>query len=188
VPGRAAAPQSRALSLAAQARGPMVHAQEKNPTLTVASVGCRRRERCRATQARRGRNCHCRAQLDALLAAIAGQGYQVVGPTVRDGAIVYGDVSSSADLPVGWSDEQDGGTYRRRRREDEAVFGYAVGLQSWKQLLHPPNLRLCKARRGESGEGMEIIEESSAGARSSKTPPSRPPSWTAYSTTHRSSP
>jgi hypothetical protein len=83
-----------------------------------------------------------RSDLDALLAAIAGQGYHVVGPTVRDGAIVYGDVSSSADLPVGWGDEQDGGSYRLRRREDEAVFGYAVGPQSWKQFLHPPKLRL----------------------------------------------
>ena len=46
-----------------------------------------------------------RNDLDTLLAAIAGQGYQVVGPTVREGAIVYGDVGSSADLPSrrpGW--------------------------------------------------------------------------------------
>ncbi len=100
-----------------------------------------------------------RSDLDSLLAAIAGQGYQVVGPTVRDGAIVYGDVRSSADLPVGWSDEQDGGTYRLRRRDDQAVFGYAVGPQSWKQFLHPPKLRLWRARRGENGEGLEILEE-----------------------------
>jgi sulfhydrogenase subunit beta (sulfur reductase) len=106
-----------------------------------------------------------RSDLDALLAAIAGQGYHVVGPTVRDGAIVYGDVSSSADLPVGWSDEQDGGRYRLRRREDEAVFGYAVGPQSWKQFLHPPKLRLWRARRGENGEGLEILEEPTAAPR-----------------------
>jgi sulfhydrogenase subunit beta (sulfur reductase) len=106
-----------------------------------------------------------RSDLDALLAAIAGQGYHVVGPTVRDGAIVYGDVSSSADLPVGWSDEQDGGSYRLRRREDEAVFGYAVGPQSWKQFLHPPKLRLWRARRGENGEGLEILEEPTAAPR-----------------------
>ena len=100
-----------------------------------------------------------RSVLDGLLAAIARQGYQVVGPTVREGAIVYGDVRSSAELPVGWTDVQDGGTYRLRRRDDEAVFGYAVGPQSWKQFLHPPNLRLWRARRGESGEGLDIIEE-----------------------------
>ena len=100
-----------------------------------------------------------RAALDALLGSIARQGYQVLGPTVHDGAIVYRDVRSAADLPIGWGDEQDGGTYRLRRREDEAVFGYAVGPQSWKQFLHPPRLRLWRARRGQNGDGLEITEE-----------------------------
>jgi hypothetical protein len=95
-----------------------------------------------------------RGALDDLLAGISGQGYQIVGPTVHDGAIVYRDVRSAADLPIGWGDEQDGGRYRLRRREDEAVFGYAVGPHSWKQFLHPPRLELWRARRGENGEGL----------------------------------
>ncbi len=78
---------------------------------------------------------------------------------MHDGAIVYREVRSAADLPIGWGDEQDGGTYRLRRREDEAVFGYAVGPQSWKQFLHPPRLRLWRARRGQNGDGLEITEE-----------------------------
>ena len=100
-----------------------------------------------------------RSALDALLGSIARQGYQVLGPTVHEGAIVYREVRSAADLPIGWGDEQDGGTYRLRRREDEAVFGYAVGPQSWKQFLHPPRLRLWRARRGQNGDGLEIVEE-----------------------------
>ena len=64
-----------------------------------------------------------RGALDDLLAGICDGGYQLVGPTVHDGAIVYRDVHSAADLPIGWGDEQDGGRYRLRRREDEAVFG-----------------------------------------------------------------
>ncbi|MGZ6617063.1 MAG: 4Fe-4S dicluster domain-containing protein [Solirubrobacteraceae bacterium] len=100
-----------------------------------------------------------RTALDALIGSIARQGYQVLGPTVHDGAIVYREVRSAADLPIGWGDEQEGGTYRLRRREDEAVFGYAVGPQSWKQFLHPPRLRLWRARRGQNGDGLEITEE-----------------------------
>jgi hypothetical protein len=61
-----------------------------------------------------------RGALDALLAAIARHGYQV-GSTVHERAVVYGDVRSSRDLPGGWSDERDGGTYRLRRRDDEAL-------------------------------------------------------------------
>ena len=79
-----------------------------------------------------------RADLDHLLGAIARRGFRLIGPTVRDNAIVYDDIWTSADLPAGWTDEQDGGTYRLRRRDDEALFGYAVGPQSWKRYLFPP--------------------------------------------------
>jgi hypothetical protein len=42
-----------------------------------------------------------RSALDALLASIARQGYQVLGPTVHEGAIVCREVRSAADLPIG---------------------------------------------------------------------------------------
>jgi len=78
-----------------------------------------------------------RDDLDQLLTAITRRGFRLIGPTVRDGAIIYDDISSSADLPAGWTDEQDGGRYRLRRRDDDALFGYAVGPQSWKKYLFP---------------------------------------------------
>ena len=92
-----------------------------------------------------------------LLAILNGRGYQVVGPTVRDSAIVYDTLTSVADLPVGYTDEQDAGTYRLKKRADEALFGYAVGPHSWKKLLHPPVLRLWQARR--EGNGFQVIPE-----------------------------
>jgi ferredoxin len=98
-----------------------------------------------------------RSHFDSLLAALREAGYRPVGPTVRDGAIVYDDVRSVADLPAGWTDEQAGGHYRLKRRADDALFGYAVGPQSWKRFLHPPVLRLWRARRAE--RGFEIVEE-----------------------------
>ena len=80
--------------------------------------------------------------LQALLDALADEGYRVVGPTVRDQAIVYDDIGAVADLPRGWTDMQDGGRYRLAKRDDDALFGYAVGPQSWKRFLHPPVLPL----------------------------------------------
>ena len=105
-----------------------------------------------------------RAGLDALLAALRERGYELVGPTVRDGAIVYDEIASTADLPAGWTDEQDGGSYRLARRDDEALFGYAVGPHSWKRYLHPPELTLWRARRGADG-GLEVSEEPPAAPR-----------------------
>jgi sulfhydrogenase subunit beta (sulfur reductase) len=49
-----------------------------------------------------------RDNFQQLLEALTKRGYRVVGPTVRDGAIVYDTLSSTADLPSGWTDEQNG--------------------------------------------------------------------------------
>ena len=95
--------------------------------------------------------------LDGLLQALAGRGFRVVGPTLRDGAIVYEDLDSAADLPIGWTDDQDAGRYRVERRDDEARFGYAVGPHSWKQFLLPPRIRLWRAQRRD--DGFEVEEE-----------------------------
>ncbi len=98
-----------------------------------------------------------REHFDQLLEALKKRGYQVIGPTVRDGAIVYDDLSSADDLPVGWTDEQNGGTYRLRKRNDSALFGYVVGPHSWKRFLHPPAVRLWQADR--LGTSFQIVEE-----------------------------
>jgi ferredoxin len=88
-----------------------------------------------------------REALDRLLGAIRARGFKLVGPVARDGAICYDDIESAADLPAGWTDEQEGGTYRLRRREDDALFGYNVGPQSWKKYLFPPAARLSPAEQ-----------------------------------------
>jgi ferredoxin len=89
--------------------------------------------------------------LDDLFSALQARGYRTVGPTVRDGVIRYDDVGSSADLPIGLGDEQEGGRYRLRRRDDEARFGYAVGPDAWKRFLYPPEQLLWRARSTEAG-------------------------------------
>jgi ferredoxin len=92
-----------------------------------------------------------RQTLDALFRSLARRGYETVGPAVRDGAIVYEPIGSAAELPEGWTDEQEGGRYRLKRRADRALFGYVVGPQSWKKLLFPSQLRLWRLRRTDGG-------------------------------------
>jgi sulfhydrogenase subunit beta (sulfur reductase) len=98
-----------------------------------------------------------REGIQALIEALERRGYRVLGPVVRDGAIVYDDVGSLADLPRGWGDEQDGGRYRLVRRSDEALFGYAVGPHSWKKFLHPPVQRLWRAE--VAGNDVRVLPE-----------------------------
>jgi ferredoxin len=96
--------------------------------------------------------------LDALIAALRRRGYAVVGPTVRDGAIVYEELEGGDELPAGWTERQEAGTYRLERRADRARFGYAVGPHSWKRFLFPSRIRLWQARRDADG-GIEVEEE-----------------------------
>jgi ferredoxin len=88
-----------------------------------------------------------RAGLDELVSALIADGYRVVGPTRRDDAIVLAELRSGADLPAGWGVDTAPGSYRLRRRSDQAVFGHSAGPQSWKQFLHPPRQQLWSADR-----------------------------------------
>ncbi len=88
-----------------------------------------------------------RSGLDDLISDLTQRGYEVLGPTRVDGAIVYDRIGSTADLPVGWGDEQGPGGYRLVDRGDEGLFGYTVGPMSWKRFLFPPREDLFTVSR-----------------------------------------
>ena len=88
--------------------------------------------------------------LDRLVAVLIGEGYRVIGPTVRDSAIVLDELDSAARLPAGLGVETGPGYYRLQRRQDDAVFAHSAGPGSWKQFLHPPRRHLWSA--GPDGE------------------------------------
>ncbi len=80
--------------------------------------------------------------LHHLIAELRRRGLQVVGPTLRDNAIVLAEIDGAQDLPAGWGVDVAPGTYRLRARADRAAFGHSAGPQSWKQFLHPPRQRV----------------------------------------------
>jgi ferredoxin len=94
--------------------------------------------------------------LGGLYAALTEAGYTVIGPTVRDRAIVLAELGSVDDLPYGWGVNLEPGGYRVRRRDDDAAFAHSAGPQSWKPFLHPPRRKLWDARRTD--EGFEVEE------------------------------
>ncbi|CAN94734.1 MULTISPECIES: 4Fe-4S dicluster domain-containing protein [Sorangium] len=88
-----------------------------------------------------------RPGIAALLQGLREDGYRLIGPTLRGGAIVYDEIQGAEELPAGWTEQQEAGRYRLARRADEALFGYAVGPRSLKHLLFVPRLRLVQLRR-----------------------------------------
>jgi ferredoxin len=100
--------------------------------------------------------------VDELIGILHGRGYVVIGPRVRDGAIVLDEVQNVEDLPIGWSDHQDAATYRLRQLDGRALFSYAVGPTSPRRFLSPPRRRLWSAERTTGG--FDVVDEPEAPA------------------------
>ncbi len=91
------------------------------------------------------------AALPQILAALQERGYTVLGPRLRDGAIVTDVVEKMEDLPAGWTDEQESSRYRLKKSRNAGVFGYGLGPQAWKRYLHPPELLMLDGQRENGG-------------------------------------
>jgi sulfhydrogenase subunit beta (sulfur reductase) len=85
--------------------------------------------------------------LQGLIDVLKGAGHTIVGPRIVGSAIVVDEIQRISDLPAGWSDEQDGGSYRLHKTANGALFGFAATAQGWKRYLYPPNERVWAARR-----------------------------------------
>lgn len=99
---------------------------------------------------------HCldRDGFATLFNVLKERGFITVGPTKGDGAILYDVLESMEDLPIGWKDEQEAGTYRLKKRDDNTLFGYNVGPHSWKKYLFPSKTKLWSATK--KGSGFEV--------------------------------
>lgn len=85
--------------------------------------------------------------LDALIAALAADGRQVVGPSRRGDVIDLDEVRSVTDLPTGIADEQAPGRYRLPATDEPLVFSHTVTATSPRRWLHPPHEALVRIRR-----------------------------------------
>lgn len=96
--------------------------------------------------------------LQDILKMLREMDYTLVGPTLGEAAIVYEEIGSVDDLPIGWTAEQEAGTYRLTERGDGAYFGYASGPHSWKKFLFPPELKMTTVERKNGGFTMTPIK------------------------------
>lgn len=82
-----------------------------------------------------------------LIDALQESGYTVIGPTIGEKSIVYDEIRSIDDLPIGIGENQNEGTYELVRRQDDALFAYTVGPTTWKKYLFPPHEELLSVTR-----------------------------------------
>lgn len=87
------------------------------------------------------------AELPRLLEVLSAKGYRIIGPTVRDGAVVWETIRRIADLPIGWRDWQEPGRYRLEQTNSRDIFGVVHGPQSVKPFTFAPRELLLQIER-----------------------------------------
>jgi formate hydrogenlyase subunit 6/NADH:ubiquinone oxidoreductase subunit I len=94
--------------------------------------------------------------LQAIIDALKGLGYRVVGPTVSESAIAYADIESVSELPIGWTEEQEAGTYRLARNGADTYFAHVVGPHSLKNFLYPSRTTILESIRTDGTWTMQV--------------------------------
>jgi ferredoxin len=92
-----------------------------------------------------------RQALQSLLDTLANDGYDCIGPRIRDGAIVYDAIADASDLPVGIQAHQSPGEYRLEAQRHGRCFAWANGPQALKPLLFQPRETLWRCVRDSDG-------------------------------------
>lgn len=89
-----------------------------------------------------------------LLQTLIADGYTLIGPVVKDGAITYAEIGGMEDLPRGVSEEQHAGRYRLQETGEPTLFRFASTAQSFKRFFHPPEIRLFSLRKSAQGPAL----------------------------------
>jgi len=91
------------------------------------------------------------ADLQRLLDVLDAKGYRIVGPVVRDGAVVWESIRRMSDLPIGWRDQQEPGRYRLEHTDSRHFFGVVHGPQSLKPFTFASREPLLQIERANGG-------------------------------------
>ncbi|HYA69350.1 MAG TPA: 4Fe-4S dicluster domain-containing protein [Acidimicrobiales bacterium] len=91
-----------------------------------------------------------RAGIDDLVRSLQARGLRTIGPVVHGDAIVHAEITGSADMPIGWHDRQDPGSYRLHHDDDPRIFAWAVGPHSLKAEVFPPRSVVWRADEPEA--------------------------------------
>ncbi len=98
--------------------------------------------------------------LHQLFELLAQQGYDIVGPQVKDGAILFRPLTSPDLLPKGITQTQAPGQYRLEQTKGQRRFSWANGPQALKPLTFKPRETLWRSKL--QPDGSLVFEQSPA--------------------------
>ena len=78
------------------------------------------------------------AVFDQLIHTLKQKKYRVLGPMIKEGAVMYEEISTSKDLPIGWKDHQTPGQYRLTKTSSQRFFDIVHGPESLKRQTFAP--------------------------------------------------
>ena len=87
---------------------------------------------------------------NAILARLKENGYETIGPRVKNETLIYSSIDQLNDLPRGYVTEQDAGHFRLTHTGHSRYFDAIPGAQSWKQFLFPPKTELFTLRKANN--------------------------------------
>ena len=92
-----------------------------------------------------------REDLALLLSKLTEEGYKVIGPVVRDGAILFEHISAISQLPWGVEDVTCAGSYQLSEGDPNRCFSWNTGPQGLKPWLFKPRQALWRGELNEDG-------------------------------------
>jgi sulfhydrogenase subunit beta (sulfur reductase) len=92
-----------------------------------------------------------KTELQSLVDRFVEAGYDVIGPTIDQQAIVYRSTRHIESLPRGWTDRQEPATYRIERLSHDRHFQFNSSSDSWKRFFFPAHCEVGSARLTDEG-------------------------------------
>lgn len=91
------------------------------------------------------------SMLDRLLSGLQAKGYRCMGPTVEQGAIIFGELLVATELPRGLQVVQSPSQYTLTSDPQNRYFAWVNGPQAIKPLTFAPRESLWRVQRDELG-------------------------------------
>ena len=101
-----------------------------------------------------------REDFPQLFQVLKKMGYRIVGPVVSQGTVEWKAITTSKDLPIGWKDRQEPGSYRLEQESNPRYFNIVHGPESLKPLTFSPRETLLVLdRHDHTFSAKEIFPE-----------------------------